>query len=130
MKGIKGLITSILVLSVSACASMYTPDSNLIDTLPVVKIGEKKPESKDYILYIPAKTEFPVHFSVKGDLIAQPVEQEPKTRIKKDLYIYKYWSSLDGRNWQPSRELIQMPIGIGVGPEGGQVHVKINLVSK
>ena len=130
MNLIKGICIGCFVLSMSGCASMYTPNSSLIDTLPVIKMGEKKPQGHEYILHIPSGTQFPVHFTVKGDLITLPVDQKSNTQIKKDLYIYKYWSSLDGRNWQPSHDLIKMPIGVGVGPEGGQFHVKVDLTEK
>lgn len=127
---IKGIILGVYVFSVTGCASMYTPNSDLIETLPVIKIGSKKPDGHEYILHIPAETQFPVHFTVKGGLISSPVDQKPTTRIKQDLYVYKYWSSLDGRNWQPSHDLINMPISIGMGPEGGQFHVKVDITEK
>lgn len=130
MKLTIGILINIFILITTGCASMYTPESSLIDTLPVIKIGEKELEGKEYILHIPAHTEFPVHFTVNGDLISLPVDQAPNTRIRKDLYVYKYWSSLDGRNWQPSRDLINMPIEIGMGPDGGQVNVKVDLTTK
>lgn len=126
----KGILLSSLALSISACASMSAPNSSLIDNVTVVKMGDEKPEGKDYILHIPANTEFPVHFTVKGDLIANPVDLKPRTKLNKDIYVYKYWSSFNGRDWQPSHDLINMPIGVGMGTEGGQVHVKVDLVNK
>ena len=127
MNKLKGVFISISILLFTACASMNQPSSNLINTVPVIEVGSKKPDHKEYILYIPANTNFPVHFTVNGSLMATTIEQKPITRIKQDLYIYKYWSSFDGRNWQLSHDLINMPIVIGMGPEGGQVHVKVDL---
>jgi len=113
----------------SGCASMFVPDSAVIKNLPIIEIGsqQKKPENNEYVLHIPAGAEVPVHFSIKGGLVSSKIEHKSTTKINKELYIYKYWASLDGKNWQPSRDLITMPITIGLGPEGGQVHISIDL---
>lgn len=120
---ILGISTGIIF---SGCASMFVPDRDLLDKLPIVKIGSEKPAGHEYILHIPAGATIPVHFTIKGGLISAPVDQKSVTKINQELYIYKYWASLDGKNWQPTRDVINMPISIGVGPEGGQVHIKVD----
>ncbi len=49
-------------------------------------------------------------------------------QIKKELYIYKYWASFDREKWQPTRDLIKMPILLDVGPDGSRVEVKVDLI--
>ena len=127
MKKLIIILTAAVAILFSGCASMFVPDSDLIDKLPIVKIGSEKPAGHEYILHVPAGVEFPINFSVKGNLISSPVESKLSTRVNHELYIYKFWTSLDGKNWQPSRDLINMPITIGVDPEGAQMHVKVDL---
>ena len=123
------LITLAMVLF-SACASMYVPDSDLINKLQIVKMGNEKPEGHEYILHIPAGTKIPVNFSVNGSLISAPIENKSVTKINQELYIYKYWASFDGKNWQPTRDVIKMPITLDVNSEGGQIHVKVDLLTR
>ena len=122
------ILSSLVMIFVSACASMYVPDSEQINKLQIVKMGDKKPEGKEYILHIPAGVNFPVHISVNGELISTPVDSKPVTRINQDIFIYKYWASLDGKNWQPTRDLVNMPIFVGVGPKGGRVDIKVGII--
>ena len=121
------LSISVLVLF-SGCASMFVPDSDLANKVPVLEMGslKHKPEGNEFILHIPAGATIPVHFSVKGGLISSPIDQKSVTKIKQELYVYKYWASLDGKTWQPTGDIINMPISVGVGPEGGQIEVKVD----
>ena len=120
------LITLAMVLF-SGCASMFVPDSDLINKLQIVKMGSKKPAGEEYILHIPAGTKIPVNFSVKGNIISVPINNKSVTQLNQELYIYKYWASLDGKNWQPTGDLINMPITLDVGPEGGQIGINVNM---
>ena len=127
MKKLQRICLVVAVTYLSGCASMFVPNSDDISRLPMVKMGEKKPKGKEYILHIPAGVEFPVHISVNGALISKPVDSKPITKINQDIFIYKYWASLDGKNWQPTRDLVNMPIFVGVGPKGGRIDVKIDI---
>ncbi len=112
----------------SGCASMFTPDSDLINELQIVKMGSQKPDGDEYILHIPAGTKIPVNFSLKGSLISAPIDNKSVTQLNHGLYIYKYWASLDGKNWQATGDLINMPISLDVSPEGGQIGIKVNVI--
>lgn len=127
---ISNIITTMTVaILFSGCASMFVPDSDVINKLPVLEMGshKQKPVNNEYVLHIPAGAKIPVNFSVTGSLIAAPVDNKSVTQIKQELYVYKYWASLDGKNWQPTRDLIKMPIAIDVGPEGGRVDIKVDM---
>lgn len=121
-------LTLVVAILFSGCASMYVPDSDLINKLQIVKMGSKKPTGDQYILHIPAGANIPVQFSLKGDLISTPIDNNAITQLKHELYVYQYWASLDGKNWQPTGEIIKMPITIDVGPEGGKVLVKVDVI--
>lgn len=69
----------------TGCASMFVPDSDLINKLQIVKMGNKKPVGHEYILHIPAGTKIPVNFSVKGNLISSPIDNQSETQINQDL---------------------------------------------
>lgn len=131
MKSSNTLIAMAVAILFSGCASLFVPDGETINKLPVIEMGSQgqKPANNEYILHIPAGTKIPVNFSVKGSLISVPLDNKSITRINQELYIYKYWASLDGKKWQPSGELIKMPISIDVGPQGGQIDVKVDLVN-
>ena len=125
----RNIIFSVLVMLLfSACASMYVPGSEEINKLQIVKMGSKKPEGNEYILHIPAGAKIPVHFSVKGSFISAPIGNSQVTKLKHDLYVYKYWASLDGKKWKPTGEIVHMPIAINVDPEGGRFDVKVDMV--
>ena len=111
----------------TGCASMYVPDSEQIGKLKIVKMGDEKPEGNEYILHIPAGEKIPVHFSLKGSLISLPIENRQMTKLNRDIYVYKYWASLDGKEWKPTGDIVKMPIAIGVDAEGGQVDIKVDI---
>ncbi len=122
------ILNILTVILFSGCASMFVPDQEQIDKLQIVKMGSIKPEGNEYILHIPAGTEIPVRFTLNGSLISAPIDNKQVTRLNHDLFVYKYWSSLDGKNWKPTGEIVSMPITIGVDPEGGQLDVKVDLL--
>lgn len=127
MKLLKISISMIILAAITGCASMYVPNADLIDNIPVVTMAGKKPGNDEYILFIPKGANIPIHFTIAGDLISAPIDNKSVTQIKQDLYIYKYWASLDGRSWSASRDLIDMPIAINVGTDGGKVQIKVDL---
>lgn len=122
--------TLIVSLFFSGCSALSTPSAETMARLPVIKLGDKKPEHQEYIFFIPADTDMPIKLHLKGSLIAHSVEQTSTTRLNHALYLYKHWASLDGQHWQPRSKLVKMLIGIGVGPEGGSVKIDVDLLTK
>lgn len=125
---IKITLSVLVLISFSACASMFVPGSEEISKLPVIKMGSKKPEGNEYILHIPKGEKIPWHFTINGGLISAPVDSKSVTKINQEIYVYKYWASFDGKNWKPTGELLNMPISFGVGPEGGQLNLKVDVI--
>jgi hypothetical protein len=106
---------------------MNTPSSSLIDTVPVVKVGEEDNVPKDHIVFFPANTEFPIEFSVKGSVFNYDASSKIMISFKQDIYLYKYWASLDGKHWVNSHELINVEPSGGFDKIGGKVELKLNL---
>ncbi len=109
---------------------MNTPSSSLIDTKPVVTIGEVSNTSEDPIVFIPANKEFPVEFSVKGNVFEQNVSSKAMVSFKQDIYLYKYWASFDGKKWVNSHKLMNVEPSGGFDVSGGKLGVEINLAKQ
>jgi hypothetical protein len=107
---------------------MNTPSSSLIETKPVVKIGGVGNAAEDHIVFIPANIKFPVKFAVKGNIFSEEASSEVMVSFKQDIYLYKYWASLDGKVWVNSHKLISVEPSGGFDKSGGQVKVKLDLV--
>ena len=128
MNLIRIVIVSLLLISFIGCASMNTPSSSLIETKPVIRIGASGERPKDHIIFIPANQKFPVEFAIKGNVFNEPSTSKVMVSFKQDLYLYKYWASLDGKTWVNSHKLISVDPSGGFDASGGKVEVKLNLV--
>jgi hypothetical protein len=84
---IKSFATGSLFVLLYGCASINTPSSSLIETKPVITIGEVSRESEDSVVFIPANMEFPVEFSVKGNVFEKNVSSKIMVSFKK-TFIY------------------------------------------
>jgi hypothetical protein len=126
VKLIKSFVIGSLIVQLYGCASMNAPSSSLIDTKPVVTIGEVSKASEDQVVFIPANKEFPVEFSVKGNVFEQNVSSKVMVSFKQDIYLYKYWASLDGKKWVNSHELMNVEPSGGFDVSGGKLGVEIN----
>lgn len=123
----KNYLITLFMVAIAGCTSMSAPPSSLIDTVPVIKVGETGDAPNDHILFIPANTRFPIEFSVKGTVFNHDVSSKVMVSFKKDMYLYKYWASLDGKRWTNSHKLMSVEPSGGFDQEGGKVEVKIFL---
>jgi len=121
-------LTILFIVVLTGCASMNTPTASLIDTVPVVTIAKRSDTSENHIVFIPANTDFPVQFSLKGTIFNNDVSSTVMVSFKKDLYLYKYWSSLDGKHWINSHKLLDVKPSGGFDKSGGKVEVKLNFL--
>jgi len=121
-------LTILFVALLSGCASMNTPSASLIDTIPVVKVGVTDDTPEDHIVFIPANTEFPVKFSLNGTIFNSDLSSTIMASFKQDLYLYKYWASLDGKKWVNSHKLLNVQPSGGFDKAGATVEVKLDLV--
>jgi hypothetical protein len=117
-------VIGLCVVAVTGCASWEGPPEDLLTRVPVVEIGKSEPADKHYVLYIPAGKLIPVHFTVKGPLFLKPGEATGQVQLTQSLYIYKEWSSLDGRNW--NHQAFEGGVSLGLAPKGGLVDVYVS----
>lgn len=108
------------------CASWQTPSADLAKQVPVIEIGNNKPEGNEYILFVPAGKDVPVKMTVGGSFLSQEGYAETSVKFRQDLYLYKYWSSFDGKTWERSHGLFETLLSAGLDPEGGKVEIKVN----
>jgi len=127
MRSIKIITLSLLLSLLFGCASMNTPSSSLADQKPVVTIGSANNPPEDHIVFIPANTEFPIEFSVSGNVFNKSASSKVMVSFKENLYLYKYWASLDGKTWVNSHKLLDVEPSGGFDASGGKVEVKLNL---
>jgi hypothetical protein len=117
----------VIVLFISGCAFNSHPSISLIETVPVVQVGQYENVPQEHIVFIPANTEFPIRFSVKGTVFNKNSASTVMTSFKQDIYLYKYWASLDGKKWVNSHKLMSVKPSGGFDNTGGKVEVELDL---
>lgn len=120
-------IPLIAALSLAGCATLPSPDK--LASLPTVELGQPAPAGTDYILHIAAGKPAPFRLVVKGDALMAPAGATAMVEAKHDVYLYKYWASLDGKNWQRGNELFKTQVGVSIDPEGGKAEIQFDQVS-
>lgn len=111
-------------LAIGGCASWRTPGADLATRVPVVVIGQQKPDTDDYILLVTAGKDFPVRMNIDGSFLSKKGDAETAVQVQRDVYVYKQWTSFDGKTWR--RGLIDLTVGIGLEPAGGKIEVKVD----
>ncbi len=77
-------------------------------------------------MFVPANTDFPVAFSLKGTVLNDDKSSKVMVSFRKDMYLYKYWASLDGKTWINSHKLMTVEPSGGFDKSGGKVEVKLD----
>lgn len=107
---------------IAACATQ--PGADLATRIPVVEIGQPKPADKEYILLVKAGRDYPVQMNVDGSFLAKTGAAETTVSVKRDVYLYKHWTSFDGKTWE--RGKLDLKVSVGMDPESGKVDIKVN----
>ncbi|MDD2664107.1 MAG: hypothetical protein PHD19_10150 [Dechloromonas sp.] len=118
-------------LLLGACASLLPPSSEELAELPVVRYGNPAPADGNFVLLYPSGVELPLDTAVEGDVFEKNEQATLKPRLKRDIYIYKTWASLDGKHWQRGTALVAGRIefrlpGETDGRTAGQLRVEFN----
>ena len=116
------LISTTLILG--ACATTQMPDTSAISQLPVIELGQDAPSNKEYVLLLRAGQNVPVTVSMKGSLLAGEKSANMDVEMLKDVYLYKQWSSLDGKTW--NKKNINFLVGTGLDTQGAKVSITID----
>jgi len=122
----KHALSAFALFALAGCASLQPAPTETIAKLPVVRVGSQPPQNTDYVVFYPAGFAFPIKLKASGSLFASERQIESQATLAKDLYLYKYWASHDGKSWKNSHELLGVEFGGGFDINGLQSHVKLD----
>ena len=115
-------------IGIIGCATMRLPDASLINSLPIIELGQESPDSNQYVLLLRAGVNIPVTVAISGSLLSKEGKTNTTVQLKRDLYLYQEWSSLDGKTWRPKN--INLLIAAGLDPTGGKVDITVDQIPK
>ena len=123
---------TLAALTLAGCASFGKPGADELARLPVVRFGDTAPAGQPFILHYPAGAPLPVEARVHGSLLDGEARSTLTVRTRQDVYTYKQWASLDGKNWKPGNEVIGGNFEIRVpgeqdGRNPGSMRAEFNL---
>lgn len=130
MDMIKLPVALMVLCLLTACESLQSAPVEKISELPVITVGATPPADKDYVVFIPSGTSIPVELNVDGNLLEKTASATSHLTLARDLYIYQYWASHDGKNWQQSHDLLDVEIGGGFDVTGVSAHIKLDAKSR
>ena len=115
----------------AGCTTLLAPGDDLIDNKMVAQLGDPEPAEKgNYILRIPAGQSIPIRIQLKGSMFKNEENIEANVHLARDLYLYKYWASYDGRHWQKWGNLVSIEVSSGMGTKGAELNATINDASQ
>lgn len=120
-----GFLSALVLSIVVGCATLRPAPVESIAKLPVVRVGDPSPQNTKYVVFYPAGFAFPVKLKTSGSLFASEKQVESQVTLAKDLYLYKYWASHDGKTWKNSHELLGVQFGGGFDVTGLQANIKL-----
>ena len=125
----------ILATSLSACSGLQRstgslPDASVLETLPIIKVGQAKPAQGDYILFLPASELITATAKVQGTLFEKTDSKDLQVKLKQDLYLYKNWASYDKKKWVKDNDAIGGNFRVTLPgwdhPQAGEVLIELN----
>lgn len=118
-------LISLALSTILGCAALRPAPVESISKLPVVRVGDLPPQNTEYVVFYPAGFGFPVKLKTSGSLFESGKQIESQATLAKDLYLYKYWASHDGKTWKNSHELLGVEFGGGFDVTGLQANIKL-----
>lgn len=123
---------TLATLTLAGCASFGAPSADELDRLPIVRFGDAAPAGQPFILLYPAGTPLPVEARIHGSLLDGEAHSTLTVRTRQDLYTYKHWASLDGKNWKTGHDVVGGNFEIRVpgekdGRNPGSMRAEFNL---
>lgn len=122
------LFVIFVTISIGGCATSNTPDSSEISSLPIIELGQEAPGDGEYILLLRSGVNIPVTVSISGSFLSKESRNSTSVQLKRDVYLYKKWSSLDGKTW--GEKNVNLLIGTGLDTKGGKVNITVDEISK
>ncbi|WP_455205901.1 hypothetical protein [Kaarinaea lacus] len=121
------LLVFYAAIGIGGCASTHAPNASSISALPVVELGQEQPDNVEYILLLRSGVNVPVTVSISGSLLTTESKVNTNVQLKRDVYLYKHWSSLDGKTW--GEKNINLLIGTGLDTKGGMINVTVDEIA-
>lgn len=118
-------LIALILGTLVGCAALRPAPVELIAKLPILRVGDPSPPNTEYVLFYPAGFAFPVKLKTSGSLFVSGKEVESQVTLAKDLYLYKYWASHDGKTWKNSHELLGVEFGGGFDVTGLLATIKL-----
>lgn len=123
---------TLATLTLAGCASFGAPSADELDRLPVVRFGDPAPAGQPFILLYPAGAPLPVEARIHGSLLEGEARSTLTVRTRQDLYTYKHWASLNGKNWKAGHDVVGGNFEIRVpgeqdGRNPGSMRAEFNL---
>jgi hypothetical protein len=63
---------------------------------------------------------------VKGTLFEKDQVAVANVIVRKDLYVYKDWASLDGHHWMTANHLLSSLVSVTLDSYGGKVEIRLD----
>lgn len=123
-----GWLLGCAISSISGCATVNSPDTAKLSGLPIVEFGNDSPGDGEYILFVRSGKDIPAKVTIAGSMLAGETTLKTTIQLKKDIYLYKQWTSLDGKSW--GEKNINLQVGTGLGVKGGIVNIAIDEIRK
>lgn len=120
-----GSLIALVLSTLVGCAGLRPAPVESIAKLPVVRVGDPAPPNMEYVVFYPAGFAFPVQLKTSGSLFVSGKEIQSQVALAKNLYLYKYWASHDGKTWKNSHKLLGVEFGGGFNVTGLQANIKI-----
>jgi Mlc titration factor MtfA (ptsG expression regulator) len=118
-------VVALALFTLVGCASIQGAPVDEIAKLPIVRLGEQAPQGMEYVVFYPAGSSFPVTLTTGGSLFSERQQVRSEVSFAKDLYIYKYRASHDGKIWKNSHELLEVTFGGGFDISGLQANITL-----
>lgn len=119
------LATLLCGLALAGCAMTGPAPLDTIGTLPIIEMGGRLPKDSDYVVHYPKGYILPVTVHTHGSLFTDDRTTTATAVLARDLYLYKYWASHDGKTWKRSHDLIDVRFNGGFDVEGLKVDVEL-----
>lgn len=121
------MISAVVAVAVlTGCSCLYAPSSSLIDNTPVVKMGSTAKPPKEFILFIPANSKFPMDFLASGNAFDTNESSTVMVSFTKDIYLYDHWASLDGKKWIDFHSMFKVKPSGGFDSMGASIQLKMD----
>ena len=134
----RNLLLPLLLASASlaACSSLPpgpAPTAAETSKLPVVTLGQPLPSGDAYVLYFPAGTPLPIRSVVDGSAFTRGAESTLHIVLKRGIYGYRQYASLDGQHWMPWDQMLktqfQMHIPAKDGKDAAVLHLQMDALN-